>query len=109
MFILMLSGFLIALNPPDLIVKLSILSIVGTAILGPTYIGAVIFGGTSSVAAVASIVVGGVILLASEVVIPKEWFFGFHPGLAAVVAASITYGALFKTKSYGKSIRAAAR
>ncbi len=90
MFLLMGGGFLIALNPPKLIVKLSLLSLEGMAILAPAYIGAVSSKLRSSIAAISSILVGSCIFIVSANV-PKSWLAGFRPGLVAVVIGGFTY------------------
>lgn len=96
MFVLMVGGFILALNPPDLIVKLAILNLAGLSLLAPTYIGGVIFRCKSSTAAISSMIVGVFILLLGETVIPKSWFLGFHSGLVGLLFGSITYYVLAK-------------
>ncbi|HUU92275.1 MAG TPA: sodium:solute symporter family protein [Phycisphaerae bacterium] len=91
MLVLMVGGLIVALEPPNLIVQLSILSLEGMAILAPVYIGSLTTAGRSPAAAISSIVVGFAVFLACEVLIPRPWLAGFRSGLVAVAAAGACF------------------
>jgi len=84
----MITAYVIGLNPPAFIIKLSVLSAMGTAILAPTYLG-IRLQHPNPVAAVSSILSGFVMLAAGELGgLPENWLYGFHNGVLAIAVAT---------------------
>lgn len=87
-------AFLIGLNPPELLLNLSLLSGAATAILGPVYVGMAV-GRPSKNGAIACIVLGYAFLILSKTVIPNGWLLGFDNGLAPIILSFLIYFAIW--------------
>lgn len=84
----MLSAYVIGLKPPSFMIKLSLLSAMGTAILAPTYLG-IRWQHPNPIAAGSSILCGFATLVAGEVgFLPENLLYGFHNGLLAIAVAA---------------------
>ncbi|MBT4174569.1 sodium:solute symporter family protein [archaeon] len=81
-------AFIVALNPPNLIVELGILSSAGFVQLVPAYIGGLFWKKVTKFGAICSIIVGLSSLLVFNYFINP--FFGFHPGFLGLVFGSLT-------------------
>jgi len=89
--ILIVIIFLISLNPPHLIVQLSILSFAGTLQLLPTVIGALYWRRASSKGAILSIVTGVLILVTFQWILPQKLLLGFHPSIWGLFTGTIVF------------------
>lgn len=89
MFIIIGLAVLIAVQPPKLIVTLSILSFAGTLQLAPAMIGGLFWKKGNSTGALASMLSGIAIMVL------YQWFWtspmGFHPAFWGFIAATVTY------------------
>mgnify|MGYP001232794020 CR=1 FL=1 len=84
----MITAYVIGLKPPAFIIKLSVLSAMGTAILAPTYLG-IRLQRPNPTAAVSSILSGFAMLAAGELGgLPENWLYGFHNGVLAIAVAT---------------------
>jgi SSS family solute:Na+ symporter len=82
--------FLIAINPPNLIISLGVLSASGFLQLVPTYIGSLYLKKPSNIAAIFSMF-SGIFLLCMFYFTNLKPLFGFHIGFISFCLASIVY------------------
>jgi len=88
-FVIIMLALALSVNPPQLIVTLSVLSFAGTLQLAPTMLGALFWKKGTADGAIASMLLGTLTLVLYQWFADPLW--GFHAGFWGLVVATVVY------------------